>query len=33
MELTYKTKKLRNFCENPKYNKELVKKYGMEVAQ
>lgn len=33
MELTYKTKKLHNYCENPKYSKELVKKYGMEVAQ
>lgn len=33
MELTYKNEKLRNICENSKYNKELVKKYGIEVAK
>lgn len=33
MELTYKNEKLQNICENPKYNKELVKKYGTEVAK
>ena len=33
MELTYKNEKLRNLCENPKYNKELIKKYGIEVAK
>lgn len=33
MELTYKTEKLRNLCENPKYNKDLVKNYGVEVAK
>ena len=33
MELTYKTKKLRNFCENSKFNKELVKGYGVDVAK
>lgn len=33
MELTYKNDKLKNLCENPKYNKELVKKYGIEVAK
>ena len=33
MELTYKTKKLRNLCENSKFNKELVKGYGMDVAK
>ena len=33
MELTYKNEKLQNICENPKYNKELVKKYGIEVAK
>ncbi len=32
MELTYKNKKLQNLCENSKYNKELVKGYGKEVA-
>ena len=32
MELTYRTKKLQNICENPKYNKELIKEYGIEVA-
>lgn len=32
MELTYKTKKLQELCENPKSNKELVKMYGKEVA-
>ena len=33
MELTYKNEKLQNICENPKYNKELVKKYGIDVAK
>lgn len=33
MQLTYKTEKLKNICENPKYNKELVKRYGSEVAK
>ncbi len=33
MELTYKNEKLRNLCENPKYNKELVTKYGIEVSK
>lgn len=33
MELTYKTKKLRNLCENSKFNKELVKGYGVDVAK
>ena len=33
MELKYKNEKLRNICENSKYNKELVKKYGIEVAK
>lgn len=33
MELTYKTEKLKQLCENSKYNKELVKKYGKEVAK
>lgn len=33
MDLTYKTKKLQNLCEDPKYNKELIKKYGSEVAK
>ncbi len=32
MELTYKTKKLQRLCEDQKCNKELVKKYGSEVA-
>ncbi len=33
MELTYKDEKLKNICENPNYNKELIKKYGIEVAK
>lgn len=33
MQLTYKTDKLQKLCENPKYNKDLVKKYGVEVAK
>ena len=33
MELTYKNEKLKELCENPKYNKELVKKYGSDVAK
>ncbi len=33
MKLTYKNEKLKNICENPKYNKELVKRYGIEVAK
>lgn len=32
MELTYKNDKLQDLCENPKFNKELVKKYGPKVA-
>ena len=30
MELTYKTNKLQNLCEDPACRKELVKKYGKE---
>ena len=33
MNLTYKNDKLRKLCENINYNKELVKKYGIEVAK
>ncbi len=33
MDLTYKTKKLQCMCEDPNYNKELIKKYGSEVAK
>ena len=33
MELTYRNEKLKNICENPKYNRELIKKYGDEVAK
>ena len=33
MELTYKTDKLQKLCEDANYNKELVKKYGIEVAK
>lgn len=33
MLLTYKNDKLKNLCENPNYNKELAKKYGIEVAR
>lgn len=33
MELTYKNKKLQNLCENSRYNTELVKNYGKEVAK
>lgn len=32
MELTYKSERLKNICENPGYKKELQKKYGKEVA-
>ena len=33
MELTYKNDKLQKLCEGANYNKELVKKYGVEVAK
>lgn len=33
MNLTYKNEKLKKMCENPAHNKELVKKYGSEVAK
>lgn len=33
MELKYKNNKLHELCENPKYKKELVKQYGLEVAK
>ena len=33
MELTYKTKKLENLCENADYNRELQRLYGSEVAK
>ena len=33
MELTYKTDKLQKLCEDANYNKEWVKKYGVEVAK
>lgn len=33
MDLTYKTKKLHDLCEDPRLNKELNKKYGAEVAK
>lgn len=33
MELTYKNKKLQDYCENSKYEKELAKKYGVEVVK
>ena len=33
MNLTYKNEKLKKMCENPTHNKELVKKYGSEVAK
>ena len=33
MELTYKSEHLRNICENPDFNREVQKKYGMEVAK
>ena len=33
MELTYKTDKLQKLCEDTNYNKELVKKYGVDVAK
>ena len=32
MELTYKNDKLKKLCEDKNYNKELVKKYGVDVA-
>lgn len=33
MKITYKNTKLKSLCENPLYQKELVKRYGLEVAQ
>lgn len=33
MELIYKNERLQNICENSKYNRELVKRYGIEVAK
>lgn len=33
MNLTYKNDKLQKLCEDTDYNKELVKKYGVEVAK
>ncbi len=33
MKLTYKNEKLKNICENPKYNNILVKNYGVEFAK
>lgn len=33
MEITYKNQKLKQICEDKKYNKELVKKYGADVAK
>lgn len=33
MDLTYKNNKIRNLCEDSSYNRELVKKYGIDVAQ
>lgn len=33
MELSYKTDKLQKLCEDINYNKELVKKYGPDVAE
>ncbi len=32
MELTYKTNKLQKLCEDPACKKELVQKYGVDVA-
>lgn len=33
MKLYYKNDKLKNICENPVYQKEVIKKYGTEVAR
>lgn len=33
MELSYKTKKLQNLCEDISFNKELNKLYGSKVAK
>jgi len=33
MKLTYKNNKLQNLCENSRSNKELVKKFGIDVAK
>lgn len=33
MELTYKNEKLRKLCESQNFQKELIKKYGVEVAK
>lgn len=33
MKLTYKNNKLQKLCEEPVYEKELTKKYGVQVAK
>ena len=33
MELTYKNEKVKNICENQKYNRKLAKDYGADVAK
>lgn len=33
MTLTYKSKQLQNMCEAPCFSKELVKRYGVDVAK
>lgn len=33
MQITYKTEKLQRLCKDPKYKKELIRKYEVEVAQ
>lgn len=33
MELTYKTDKLKKLCEDSNFQKELLRKYGIEVAK
>ena len=33
MELTYKSERLKDLCENKRFNNELSKKYGIDVAK
>ena len=33
MNLYYKNEKLKNYCENPDYQNEVIKKYGIDVAK
>ena len=33
MELYYKTTRLKELCENPKYSKKLIQRYGLDIAK